>query len=408
MRPASRALQAALPIVGRTCAALFLSSLAVACTQPQDRAVPRIDCSPLEADSPYEFGPIVTSFWFSYGDDAPSAARSTEMAEDNALANPPGTDDFSDFPAELRDRLQTEEPCNAWLMLQQDAAEIGATVENNLRFLWPKARDSAARCTSTKARESSRKARGSGFGTAVSQRGHGTPEGLLNPAIPQPRDGSEWQGIAFWAKSAPQKDRTVTVELQTAQTTKPEDGSIGFLTDNLWMRSCLAEKYGLPLPPQRIDEHPCDCREPAEADGALNARVNPDGTLTVEGAEPRPGDCGNSFRQQVTVSTRWQLYLLPFDEFWQEARPNRVSEALDSSAVYQLGLRVDIEKDVDMLTSQWVFYRHEDFEAKERASTAADCKAPDWDISYPEEPDDFEPSSEGDPVTECAMQRDIE
>lgn len=368
MRLRRRALSAVLPIVGRASALFLLSSLTVGCTTPQERRAPGLDCGPLEADSPFEWAAMARGFgWFSFGDDAPGAIRGTDIPEGGGLPNPPAPD--SDIPEDI------QAPCNAWS--QVSATGDGLTsmpTTGLLRF-----------------HSGGHTQWGSGFGMALSFRDsdpRNLPPDLTDALnIPPARDGSPYEGIAFWAQSAHQKDRTVSVEIQTAQTAKPYDGTIDFLEENLRIRTCLSVAYDLPIPEQLVEENPCDCREPAEADGAVNARVNPDGTLTLEGSEPRPGDCGNVFRRQVTLSEHWQLYLLPFREFWQEGRPNRVSNGLDASRIYQFGIRVDLEKSVDFLTTQWVFYKHDDYEPPEREDSAADCVAPDWDISYPQDPD---------------------
>lgn len=151
-----------------------------------------------------------------------------------------------------------------------------------------------------------------------------------------PYDASEYQGVSFWAKSALSADKTFTVLLETRRTAKPLDAE---------------------LPDGGTTSDPRDCQSAKLADGAAVYRTLGDGTLQITNSVASPDDCGNNFRALVTTTHRWQLYRIPFEDFWQDALPNRAPGGIDRGAILMFGFRADKEKRLEFSIAGLSFYR---------------------------------------------------
>jgi hypothetical protein len=108
------------------------------------------------------------------------------------------------------------------------------------------------------------------------------------------------------------------------------------------------------------------CTQPTvtAADGAYT--VNEGGMIVPVGGElPAPNDCGNGFVRVVTVTRHWQLYLLPFESFLQQAQPNRIPTGLDRSGIYQFAVNIPKDSIVELWIDDLGVYRRRTDEAPE-------------------------------------------
>jgi hypothetical protein len=121
------------------------------------------------------------------------------------------------------------------------------------------------------------------------------------------KDGSQYQGISFWARAPGASTKAFTFNLDDSNT----------------MRGPL---------PDGTDGH---CRSYSIDGGAAagtnsNQPVSNDtstGTPILGSTNSRaayPDECGNGFTVVVTVSDEWAFYTLPFSAFHQSPSPNRV------------------------------------------------------------------------------------
>jgi hypothetical protein len=174
-----------------------------------------------------------------------------------------------------------------------------------------------------------------------------------------PYDGGDFQGISFWARSASWADKSFTLVVETAQTAKPSE------VEN------------------EDQENPLDCREPTINEGAAVYRTLADGTQQISSEVAEPEDCGNSFRKLVTITDRWEFYRVPFEDFWQEALPNRKPDGMDNASIYQLGIRADKEKWLEFWIAGLSFYRELGWQPEDGAPSS-DVRS----RANPEETDD--------------------
>lgn len=115
-----------------------------------------------------------------------------------------------------------------------------------------------------------------------------------------PRDASQYEGVALWARASAGSDKSVLVILDDQYTTA--DAGI--------------------------------CDEPEVVEGTRGPELVGQPGVVLPGAVPGENDCGNGFQRVLTVTERWELHLLPFSSFSQEALPNRRLQGIDSSALY--------------------------------------------------------------------------
>jgi len=152
---------------------------------------------------------------------------------------------------------------------------------------------------------------GAGFGE------YQTPQG--------PVDATGYDGVSFWARAP------------TAHT------SLGFL-----------------MTVQDRNTHPSGgvCVMPVVdvTNGAYT--YNEAGMIVPVGGDlPSPLDCGNGFQRVVRVTRDWQLYLLPFESFQQQAQPNRVPTGLDRSGIYQFSINIPKDSIVELWIDDLGVYR---------------------------------------------------
>lgn len=108
------------------------------------------------------------------------------------------------------------------------------------------------------------------------------------------------------------------------------------------------------------------CTQPVvtEAGGAYT--YNEAGMIVPVGGElPAATDCGNAFQRVVRVTREWQLYLLPFESFQQQAQPNRIPTGLDPTGIYQFTINIPKDSIVELWIDDLGVYRRRTDEAPE-------------------------------------------
>jgi hypothetical protein len=91
--------------------------------------------------------------------------------------------------------------------------------------------------------------------------------------------------------------------------------------------------------------------------GGGTTTTDENGNVLSQSHVPEPGTCGNSFRRPVTVTENWELYLLPFDSFYQDRLPNMAPEGLDPTSIYHLTIRAEKEARLELWIDDIGFYR---------------------------------------------------
>lgn len=104
------------------------------------------------------------------------------------------------------------------------------------------------------------------------------------------------------------------------------------------------------------------CIEPLAADVVGGAYTyNEAGMIVPVGGElPSPTDCGNVFVRVMSATQQWQFYTLPFESFRQEAQPNRIPTGFDRSGLYQFGVTVPKDSNIELWIDDLGIYKRLD------------------------------------------------
>jgi len=154
-------------------------------------------------------------------------------------------------------------------------------------------------------------------------------------------------GIYLWAKTTTESDKFVTV----------------YLTD---MHSAdLSDVTPAEGEPAIVDP----CVNPDTSAAANQNEVNvtvvssdpnvATGNSSNQNVIPLPNHCGNRFGQLLELSDHWDLHLMPFDRFYQEAKPNREPGGIDASAGSIRGISFNMPRGahIDLSIADIGFYR---------------------------------------------------
>jgi len=144
-----------------------------------------------------------------------------------------------------------------------------------------------------------------------------------------PWDGSGYEGLAFWARSSDASDKSVTVLLDTWQTSS--SGTAG-------------------VDPELVCKFDCSA-------GSGTRSRDESGNVTSQTYVSPPGTCGNSFQRVLSLTNVWQFYVLPFSSFYQELKPNLSVGGVDPSHINGFSLRPAKEASVEIWLDDLSFYR---------------------------------------------------
>jgi hypothetical protein len=145
-----------------------------------------------------------------------------------------------------------------------------------------------------------------------------------------PWDATGYEGLAIWARSAATVDSSVTLLLDTWQTSA--SGTEG-----------VADRAGI-------------CKIDCSADSGTNSRDD-SGNITSQTYVSPAGTCGNSFQRTLTLTSQWQLYVVPFDSFYQDLKPNMSPNGVDPAHINGLTIRTAKEATVELWVDDIAFYR---------------------------------------------------
>ncbi len=228
----------------------------------------------------------------------------------------------------------------------------------------------------------------------------GSGFGYYGPNLTGAIDGSGWDGLAIWAKAAPNTTRAVTIKItdrygsQTATITEPQVG--------VEVGTCVpVPDPNLPAESQsfhictKVDDEDAPsgyrvecqdlgfdevgavsstyiCYEVADGRIECGTYALPEALLVgtqqcVEDAEGNrscgdsrvsgPHDCNNAFDRPFEFGTRWELHLLPFDTFFQDDIPSRRPLGMDTSAIHLITFGVPRGAELDVLMDDITLYR---------------------------------------------------
>jgi hypothetical protein len=163
----------------------------------------------------------------------------------------------------------------------------------------------------------------------------GTPQStrLLDVLGEGAGDAQDYEGIALWAKAGPASDRFTYVLLDDASSADHEGGN------------CV---------------EPVATIEGADADQQqviVSSDPNVDtSTSAPQGAVPDESHCNNSYRQLMQVSDRWELHLLPFEDFYQDKLPNHQSQGI-GTMLHKLSFEFSRGNSMELWIDQIMLYR---------------------------------------------------
>jgi hypothetical protein len=159
------------------------------------------------------------------------------------------------------------------------------------------------------------------------------PKRTLIPSDDPDAEPEHYEGIAFWAKAGQTSDRFMYILLDDATT---------------------ASGHGCVDPVVNVESPEL---QPSVVVTVVSADPNVDtSTNAPQESIPAPNHCNNQFRQLLQVSGNWELHLLPFDQFFQAAYPNRQPQGLGDD-LYRLSFEFARGSSMELWIDQVMFYR---------------------------------------------------
>jgi hypothetical protein len=147
-------------------------------------------------------------------------------------------------------------------------------------------------------------------------------------------DGTGYEGIAFWARSPGNVDKTFTLYVDDGRTAV---SSVGGLAGDV-------------APGTR-------CRRPPE--DSLGRVACYGGTLppATPTRVPEADECGNRFHATVTTTENWQYFLLPWEQLVQFPCPNRLVGGIDPADIAGLEIKFLQGATYDLWLDNFEFYK---------------------------------------------------
>ena len=157
-----------------------------------------------------------------------------------------------------------------------------------------------------------------------------------------PKKASSYEGISFWARAPGSTTKSFTIMLDDDNTTDASGSNC----------------------------KPIDADAGAQGQSGVNI-IDPSTGTIISGttsASPLPDQCGNDYSVAMSVTDEWRFYTIPFSEFQQGNKPNRVPNALliDAGNVPGTGLltsslqllliRIPKEAEMELWIDKLAFY----------------------------------------------------
>ncbi len=158
-----------------------------------------------------------------------------------------------------------------------------------------------------------------------------------------------YEGLSFWARAPGNTTKGFTILLDDANTAAPDPNNPSVVS------------YCIPVDPD------------AGTQGQGGGNIYDPSTGTIisgsTSAAPLPNQCGNDYSTTMQVTSEWRFYTIPFGEFQQANKPNRVpnAELIDAGNVAGTGLltsklrllllRVPAEAEMELWIDNLAFYK---------------------------------------------------
>jgi hypothetical protein len=156
-----------------------------------------------------------------------------------------------------------------------------------------------------------------------------------------PANATDWEGIAFWARSPGDTDKSVW--LSWSDVTVDAEG--GYCI-SAWNRVSVLGAY---VGAAASVEAGVDEDSGAFPVGAsVAAFLGPDGGAAADSGIAPEKACGNGFRRLLTTTEDWQFYALPFESFHQDPLPTLIPTGIDRSTLYRLTIQVPKEARLEL------------------------------------------------------------
>jgi len=157
--------------------------------------------------------------------------------------------------------------------------------------------------------------------------------------------GEPCEGIALFAKSDPDADKFVMIQLSDATS---YDGFDDGATTQQAEGNCIA---GVATGANTGVEVEVEVTV-STGDGSSQNST----TGTTYGLVPATGQCGNPYQTVLETTDQWQLHFLPFSGFTQKSEPNRIGK-IDPSKLFQLSFWFGGGKRLGLHIDELFFYR---------------------------------------------------
>lgn len=160
-------------------------------------------------------------------------------------------------------------------------------------------------------------------------------------------DGTEFEGISFWARSPINFEKVFLFRVDDRQTIALDAAMGGEdLTGD-----------GVIGPGDRVTG--TDCRlPPPNAFGQVECYgggIEPPASVGVR--VPEPDECGNQFHTRITTTEAWQLFLIPWDELVQWPCPNRLPGGIDKSEIARFEIKLSAGMQYEIWIDNIALYR---------------------------------------------------
>ena len=181
--------------------------------------------------------------------------------------------------------------------------------------------------------------------------GAGFGDWTHNSAASRAPDGSAYEGISFWVRSAPNRDQSFLLDIYDGRTfvwqpTSPTDMTAyeDVNDDGILGPGDIVAGSSCQLPP------PQELGDPSCYNGGVNA---PASATRV----PSANECGNSFHTVINMTTEWQLVLLPWRQLVQWPCPNRLAGGIDPTDIAKFEIKLEQGTHYEFWIDNIQFYR---------------------------------------------------
>jgi hypothetical protein len=198
----------------------------------------------------------------------------------------------------------------------------------------------------------------------------------LNDGAGTAADGTGYEGLSFWARSAPYAEKQFLFHVDDARTIKDPPDDIEQRDEN--GEPILDENGEAVMGPPRVEDVPnatdldgdgligpgdiapnTECRlpPPDERGEPTCYKGGVDGIPEGAARVPAPGECGNSFHTRITTTDEWQLILIPWDDLVQWPCPNRLEGGIRHDDIAKFEIKMPQGTHYELYIDNIAFYR---------------------------------------------------